>query len=581
MNSRKKKVLAIPFFIVLALFICHLIFPFQSLAAEDSSSRNAGAEATRFEEEKKLEEQTHADKNKVTLPPAPINEGEAQPLQDKTVTFRLKEVHVVGNKNVTSREIEALTRPSIGKEVSFEDLQGLVSSIKSLYRTKGYVASYAYLPPQNVTEGIIEIRIVEGTLGNLSITGNRWFSDRTLRRYFGLKPASVVFYEDLRRSLTYLNKQRDLQARAVLLPGEKPETTDIEIKVKDHFPLHLGTDVNNLGTENTGKHRVGFSLVDTNSLGFMDPLSGRFQIGKGTWAVGADYNIPVTPIDTRIGFSYARASVDVGGSFKALDVEGDASTYGVYVLQPLIRREHAEIIFNVGFDWKSIKNKILGQTSGKDELRILNTGINTEFTDKWGKTLSPHSFHFGFSDFLGASDKVDPRASRPNSGGQFFIYRGSIVRYQRLPYDMILTLRGVTQLTNDNLVPSEQFRLGGAFSVRGYPEGEYLADYGAYMSSELFIPTYFFPKDWKLPFSKNPLRNQINGVAFFDFGGGVLRNPLVGEEKDRSLAGIGGGLRVNLFDRVYARFQWAAPLASNPNNGASGVFYYGISAEVF
>ena len=63
------------------------------------------------------------------------------------------------------------------------------------------------------------------------------------------------------------------------------------------------------------------------------------------------------------------------------------------------------------------------------------------------------------------------------------------------PAGMMLTLRGSLQLTPNRLSPSEQLRLGGAFSVRGYSEGDYLADYGGFVTNELSVPTYFFPAD--------------------------------------------------------------------------------------
>ena len=134
-------------------------------------------------------------------------------------------------------------------------------------------------------------------------------------------------------------------------------------------------------------------------------------------------------------------------------------------------------------------------------------------------------------------------------------------------------------MTNDRLPPSEQFRLGGAFSVRGYSEGEYLSDYGAFITNEIYVPSYFFPKDWKLPYAKQPLREQIQGVGFFDFGGGALRGARVGEEHNRSLAGMGLGVRMRLFDKVFARAQWATPTGSSPRNGDDSAFYYGVTTE--
>lgn len=549
-------------------------------ATNPDAADSAGAEQARFELEQEFRKrvlQSRIDeraKEEIETPEKsePVPEGKS---------FFLKNVTLTGNSRIPTEVFNPLTGKYIGKDVTLNDLRVLATDIKRRYREEGYIAAYVYLPPQTITDGNVEIAVIEGVLGAIEVTGNKWVSARTIKRFLRFSSGQVLFYENLRNALSFINKHRDVQAKAVLKPGKETGTTDLNIEVKDKFPIHPGVDVNNLGTPNTGKTRVGFSLTDTNLFGQMDQLSSRFQLGSRSWSVGADYNIPVHSSGTLLGVSYTRSSVDLGGDFKSLDITGEATTYGFYAIQPLVRKSWVETSVNLGFDWKSIKNKMLGQKAGVDELRILNTGINLEFTDRWGKTYFPHSFHIGFSGFLGASHKDDPGATRPGSGGQFFIYRSSLMRYNRLPWGMMYTFRGQLQLTNTPLAPSEQMRLGGAFAVRGYPEGEYLADYGALMTNELLVPTYFFPKNWKFPYTKEPLREQIQGVTFFDFGGGVLRKPMNSEKESRTLAGAGLGVRIRLIDKIYARIQWATPTGSKASNGSETAFYYGINAELF
>lgn len=565
----------------LSLFLCVILISPNVFAAQSvSDSETAGAEQSRFEQEMVLEEQARIEEEKVEQPAVLKEEVEEKKELESEVSFVLKEVIITGNVSIATETLQAIADTRLNTEVTLEDLRTLAGEIKQYYRDAGYIAAYVYLPPQNVTRGTVEITVVEGILGDVKIEGNKWYSEKVIRRILNLTVGNVVFYKNLRSALLFLNKSEDIDAKAVLRPGEKPQTTDLVVNIEDRLPVHLSTDVNNLGTDNTGRHRWGVALSHNNLFGQMDRLLTRFQLGSGLWAFGADYSVPINSKRTLVGVNYSHSEVDVGGPFKALDVEGKATTYGLYILQPFLHGGPVEASFQVGFDWKSVENKILGQVSGEDELRILNLGLNTEMTDRWGRTMSPHSFHFGFSSFLGASSKIASMPTRPLTGGQFFIYRGSVIRYNRLPFGMLLSIRGVVQLSPDRLPPSEQIRLGGAFSVRGYPEGEYLADSGAYMANEILIPTYLFPKDWKLPFSKQPLRQQIQEVVFFDFGGGELDRPLAGEEEDKFLAGMGAGLRIHLFDRVYARLHWAGRLGSKSRDGSDSQFYFGVSAEV-
>jgi len=571
-----KRISSLNFFLCgVMLFSCAM----PSFAATDPDpAESAGAEQARFDLEQQFRKrvlQMQIDQREKTEIEAP---EEAEPVKEGKA-FQLKGVTLTGNNSIPSAVFNPMIGKYVGKEVYITDLRDLATDIKRYYREAGYIAAYVYLPPQTIVDGSVEIAVIEGVLGAVEVTGNKWISEKTIKRFLRFSSGQVLFYDHLRNALSFINKHRDIQAKAILKPGQETGTTDLEIAVKDKFPIHPGVDVNNLGTPNTGKTRVGFSLTDTNLFGQMDQLSSRFQLGSRSWSIGADYNIPVHSSGTLVGLSYTRSSVDLGGDFESLDITGDATTYGVYAIQPLIQKSWVETSLNLGFDWKSIKNKMLGQKSGVDELRILNTGVNLEFMDRWGKTYFPQSFNIGFSGFLGASHKDDPGATRPGTGGQFFIYRSSLMRYNRLPWGMMYTFRGQMQLTNDALAPSEQLRLGGAFAVRGYPEGEYLSDYGAFMTNELLVPTYFFPKDWKLPYAQEPLRQQVQGVTFFDFGGGVLRKPMNSEKNSRTLAGTGLGVRIRMFDKVYARVQWATPTGSKASNGAESAFYYGVSAE--
>lgn len=556
-----------------------LIFSVQPFSyAKDPQDESAGAEESRFQKERALEEikkKPRLEKEEEEIsPPTPA-------AADKGVRFKIRQVRVTGNQRVSTEELEPITSTIVGREVTLSEIEGVARKIKEYYRRKGYVASYVYIPPQRIESGVVEIRVVEGVLGILAIIGNRWFSEKAIRRRFRMKPGEVVEYDTLRADLSTLNKNPDIKAKAVLKPGAQSGTTDVEVQVKDEFPIHLSPTINNLGTRNTGRERYGATFVHNNLLGRMDQLSVRFQAGEGAWGVGTDYNTPVNRYGTRMGASYTRAEVDLKGDFEALGTEGDADVYSVYLLHPVVRKAGLEASGVLGFDWKSIENRQSGAVTGKDEFRILRPGVNFEQTDRFGKTFSPHNLNFGFDNIMGASEKVDSGATRAGTGGQFFVYRGSVIRFNRLPWDLMLLLQGHLQLTPDTLAPSEQLRLGGAFSVRGYEEAEYLADYGGHGGAEVWIPSYIFPTHWKLPFSDEPLYKRIQVIGFVDYGSGRIKTPLAGEEKSRAFAGAGGGLRFQLYDRLYARAEWGFPIGeSEPNDGRSSAFYFGVSYDV-
>lgn len=498
------------------------------------------------------------------------------------VPFHLSDVQFSGNTDIPATEFKPFVQNLINHDITLADVQKAAEQIEQYYRKKGFVACYVYVPEQKVHDGVLTINIVEGKLGKMDFSGNRWTSNKLLRGMFRTKDNEVLKYDALRRDIVRINKHQDVEAKMILKPGETPGTTDAQIQVNDSRPIHLSADVNNLGERNTGKYRWGTTLVDTNLIGDLDQLLLRYEGGKGTWAVLTDYIVPIShDTGTRLGLGYSRTHVDVGGDFRNLNIQSNASTYSAFVLQPVLESEHLDATLKMGLDWKSIRSEVLGFESGHDELRILNTGINVEQQDKRGKTFANNEIDFGFSGFLGASSKVDSSATRTGTGGQFFAYRGNIVRYQRITDDIIVSLATTVQATSNRLAPSEQLNLGGAYSVRGYSQGEYLSDYGGHTNIEVFLPAYIFPLTWKLPFAKETLRKQVQFVGFSDFGYGWIHRPVLGELKSRTMTGVGGGLRIHLYDKVYARFEWGTPIGDRSNNKRSTTFYFGISMELF
>ena len=63
------------------------------------------------------------------------------------------------------------------KELSINDMQKVCDLITDEYRKQGRVTSRAYMPPQTITArgGILVIIVIEGKVGNIDVTGNRFF----------------------------------------------------------------------------------------------------------------------------------------------------------------------------------------------------------------------------------------------------------------------------------------------------------------------------------------------------------------------------------------------------------------------
>ncbi|MFA5196317.1 MAG: ShlB/FhaC/HecB family hemolysin secretion/activation protein, partial [Bacteroidales bacterium] len=435
------------------------------------------------------------------------------------------------------------------------------------YREKGYSTSRAFLPPQTIKDGILTIKIIEGKVGKINIKGNRYFRTSLLEKKIKLKSKDYFDYDSLQNSLTYINENPDRKAKAILVPGVEPGTTDIVIEVKDNLPIHIGFDYDNFGSRYMEKNRWSFVYENNNLLGFDDRLYLKYQMSQKSL-----YNLKnlryIYPINekTEIGAYYSHSRLVLGKEFRALSAVGKANIAGIFVNRALYSNRILDLRYNFGFDYKDIKNYLLGAESSRDEMRVIKNGLDIDVTDKFGRTIITPEIDVGIPRMWGGLTAKDPKASRVGSGGQFVKGVFNFYRLQPMPFSSALLFKNSAQLSNYNLTAAEQFQIGGAQSVRGYGPGEFAGDKGIYSAVEWSFPVYGLPKGIKIPLTESKLFDALRLVCFYDWANSRLNNPQAGEEKSDTLRGWGYGVRFNVKD-VSLKFELGYPLGKLPSDG--------------
>lgn len=480
----------------------------------------------------------------------------------------IKQIIVEGATLVSQAEISKITADFEGKELSLKSMQKVADLITDEYRKKGYATSRAYVPPQKIKDGVLTIRVVEGKLGSLEIRGNKYFRTSLLEKEIEVKPAGYFDYSALQRSLVYINEHPDRKARATLVPGKEPGTTDLVIDVTDRLPFHAGFEYDNYGSRYIEKQRYAMVLEHNNLLGFNDKAyfklqysdSSRLQLQQGR------YNFPINP-KLNIGAYALVSKLKLTREFALVDARGKAQMYGLFLNGVLLNKEDIDLRWNFGFDYKSIKNYLQDIQDSRDEVRVFKGGIDLDNNDAWGRNILTYELDLGVPDFMGGMDDKDPEASRLNAGGQFVKVVLNYYRLQPLPFATSLLWKNSTQFTNYNLVACEQFQIGGPVSVRGYPPAEASGDSGYYTSPELSIPLYFISKEMKVPYSKDVYMYDASRlVLFYDWATASFHS-LPGEKKRSTLKGCGFGFRFNVKDNLSFRVELGYPQGKTPSDG--------------
>jgi len=540
------------------------------------------AQAERFKTQSQAEKE-ELEKKKTPAPPIEIQKEEKPP-QAEGASFVLKKVNIAGATLFKAADFTPLYQPYLDKKVTFKDIDVITEGIKTKYKQRGYLTTNVYLPEQEVKDGEIEIRVLEGKMGELNIEGNKYFSNELIRKFFHFKKNEILNIYSLQRDILRLNKNPDLEVKTIISAGKEPQTTDVTLKVREKFPWHIGAAFNNQGSRLTGKYRPSLFARSSNATGRGDTIFINTQLTTLSSGESINYVVPVGTYGTTFGLDLAYFKTKLGKEYKSFDITGESSSYTPRLSWELSLREDFKAYLNTGIEIKCIKKKTGGTLTANDQLRLPFFGFDFTKTDSLGlggeTTFSPR-FNFGTEDFWGASEKNHPTASRQGTGGFFFKYEQAISRVQRMPGNSYLVMRSRFQAASHTLASSEQLQLGGADSVRGYRDGDYLADMGGELNSEWIFPFYLMPKTWKLASSTTPLRNQIQPVIFADLGGGKLKKVASGEKDNKFLAGIGGGLRIYLFDKIYLRLDWAKRLGDRPASGSGpSTFYLRLQSEI-
>jgi len=461
---------------------------------------------------------------------------------------------------MAAAELGSIVAPYVGKEMDLTELEKVADVVTAEFRDRGYSLARAYIPAQEIKDGIVEIAVLEGRAGEIIVKGNKNYSGEFIKR--GFTPVvrdGAVKQRSLEKSLLVLNEYPDLKATAVLEAGKEPGMTDIVVTVEDKLPLHLVLDYDNFGTESVSKNRFG-----------MEVNLGRFLIVEGSslslrGVIGSDpknyhygrvsYLLPINGYGTKLGFLGYGGDFDVGQALSEFNITATTWGYGPYLTHPFVKTRTQNLTGEFGFESKDATQWLLGSLFSRDKLRMLRVGLNYDWIDSTGRNFISLSVFQGLEEAFGGMENNDPQSSRPGADNRFTKAYFNWARVQRIVDRVSLILRGSGQASTRPLVVTEQFFIGGADSVRGYPPGEFLGDDGYNVSTELRV---------------SPLPNQeILQLAFFvDHGGVSIKDPPAGVKKYHQLTGAGYGFRLSLPYNINGRFDVGFPV--KPAKASSG-----------
>src|SRR5262245_59373125 len=212
------------------------------------------------------------------LPAPDANEGRLS----RGPQIVVRDFRVTGSTRFTDAELAEVTAPDRGRPIASEELLELRDRLTHLYVDAGYLNSGAVLPDQDVAEGVVEYRIVEGRLADVDVTGNRWFRSDYLASRIARGAHTPLDVADLENELQLL--QQDPRIRRVdaeLVPGERPGDARLNARFEEEPPWFASLEVSNHDSPSIGAYRSELNLAHRNLTGRGDVLRGMYAVTEG------------------------------------------------------------------------------------------------------------------------------------------------------------------------------------------------------------------------------------------------------------------------------------------------------------
>lgn len=434
--------------------------------------------------------------------------------------FDITRFQVEGNTLLAPGEIDERMAALAGSGRAYGDIQLAVEALQDAYRKAGYSAVAVLLPEQELTGGVVRIKVTESVIGSVTVIGNQHFDADNIRATVApLQVGQPPRLRAISEAIQLANDNPAKQVGVTLAEGAAPGSIDAKVAVTDHRPLRLIGTLDNTGTPATGTWRVGVALQHAN-------LFDRDQVGTLAYTTAPDkpdgvrmdfyslgYRVPFYGIGDSLDFVFGKSNTNspstsptLGG---VLGFTGKGEVYGLRWNHFLGRDGESSAKLVLGIDHKNIDSRCnvggeqvsiegptppiascvpyettplsltyIGQRDGLDQNLTYSAGVSRNIPSG--------------ASYTNVDGRVD-RYSYLTSGNRdtkdgFMAVNGAIAFNKALAGGWQTRLAGVAQYSRSPLVASEQFSLTGATLVRGFEERAVAADSGVVVNAEIYTP---------------------------------------------------------------------------------------------
>ncbi len=488
------------------------------------------------------------------VPPAPVP-GDVRPGIPGTI--RVLRFEFEGNTAFSDRELAEVTQQFAGRDITFAELIAAEAAVTQKYVAAGYINSGAVIPANQTFPregGVVKIRIVEGGLDEIAISGNRRLNANYVRSRLERVTRRPLNRDRLLEALQMLQLDPLIaNISAELQAGSRPENSRLEVRIKEADSFSGEVFLDNNRSPSVGSFRRGIRINQANLLGLGDGLELSYANTDGSNEFNGSYTVPVNARNGTIRFAASAAITNViEEPFDAAEIEGKSRTYELTYRQPIVEKPDRTLAVGVTLSRQESDTFLLGErfalsagANERGETRVSAVRFFQEYVQRNTRQVLAARSQFSIgTNFLGAT----ANDSGPDS--RFLAWRGQAQYVRLLAPETLLIVRSDIQLADRPLLSLEQIGIGGVQSVRGYRQDLLLTDSGAIASAEVRIPVWRVPK----------VQGLLQVAPFVDFGVGWNNSGEKANADSDKLLGAGVGVIWQMGDRLNVRLDYGIPL---------------------
>lgn len=483
--------------------------------------------------------------------------------------FEVRRLEIVGNTFFDSDSLHALVANAEGQWLTLQQIDDAIGAITRRYRDAGYPLSRAIIPVQTIEDGVVRIQVIEATWGSVQFQNQSAVGgDVLVRTVSDLRSGEPITQAVLDRAILLVTDLPGVRPQALFKPGPLPGSSDLLVDVQAAESYRADAQLDNFGSEYTGRNRLALRLNNNNLLHLADSMRlSALTAGDGMNHVAAVYELPVATPGLSFGWSASALNYKLGNRAARLGAHGNAVQTGAWLRHALVRGARGNFSARLSYDQNRLQDDVdSAEVYNHRTVGLSGLELNADRSDDWfggGQNSGSWGLQSGKVAFDNAEAGAADALTR-NSAGGFAKTSFAFSRAQALDAanSLLFTFNG--QWARKNLDASQKFSLGGVNSVRAYESGVLSGDTGQFTSLEL---RHFLAPDttsigtWRATIFIDAGQVQIN------------QNPWSRSANQAYISGAGVGLEWQGPAQWHARMHIARALAPAPSqiDGASDV----------